>query len=45
MVKVMPNPNLNIVEDRIKIPEPKVKDLTLTAARISALKNFIVEVD
>jgi hypothetical protein len=45
LVKVMPNPNLNIVEDRVKIPEPKVKDLSRTAARISALTRFLVEID
>jgi len=36
-VKMMPNPNLNIVEDRVKIPEPALKDITLTIARVSAL--------
>jgi hypothetical protein len=36
-VKMMPNPNLNIVEDRVKIPEPSLKDITLTIARVSAL--------
>ena len=35
-VKMMPNPNLNIVEDRVKIPEPALKDITLTIARVSA---------
>ena len=45
LVKAMPNPNLNVVEDRESIPEPKVKDITLTVARISALVQFINEID
>ena len=45
LVMVMPNPNLNIVEDRVRIPEPKVKDITLAVARISYLSNFFNELD
>ena len=44
-VKMMPNPNLNIVEDRVKIPEPALKDITLTIARVSALTWFLNELD
>lgn len=45
LVKVMPNPNLNIVEDRVKIPKPEVKDITLAVARLSALTSFFIEID
>ena len=45
LVKVMPNPNIDIVEDRIKILDPKPKDLTLQVARISALTQFLNELD
>ena len=45
LVMVMPNPNLNIVEDRGKIPDPKPKDITLAVARISYLSNFFNELD
>ena len=45
LVMVMPNPNLNIVEDRVRIPEPKVKDITLAVARISYLSKFFNELD
>ena len=45
LVKAMPNPNLNVVEDRTKLIKPEVKDITLTAARISSLTNFLVELD
>ena len=45
LVKVMPQPNLNVVEDRVKLVKPEVKDITLAAARISSLTNFLVEID
>ena len=45
MVKVMPNPNLNIVEDRVQLVEPKVKDITLIVSRISSMTKFIKELD
>ena len=41
----MPNPNLNIVEDRVQLVEPKVKDITLLVARISSMTNFVKELD
>ena len=43
LVKAMPNPNLNVVEDREKIADPKIKDLQLFIARVSQLVQFINE--
>ena len=45
LVKVMPNPNKNIVEDRTWLEKPEVKDLALVAARVSSLTRFLTEID
>ena len=34
-----------MVEARTKLVKPEVKDITLAAARISSLTNFLVEID
>lgn len=41
----MPNPNLNIVEDRVKNDDPKIKEINMMVARISSLTNFLTEID
>ena len=45
LVMLMPNPNINITEDRTKIAEPKVKDIMLQVSRISAVIQFLNEID
>ena len=45
LVKAVPNPNLNVVEDRVKNLDPSLKDITLTVARISSLTQFLNELD
>ena len=42
---IKPNPNINVVEDREKKPEPSIKDITLLVARVSQAIQFARELD
>ena len=45
IVAATPNPNLDIVEDRKKIEEPQIKDLTHMINRVSNILRFVDELD